>query len=94
MRKNWKKTKSPVEEAYKNRRGEYSEPSMTNCIINGNPPNGYVTWLEWYNELGSKGILHNLRISSISSIEAEKLKEKERRHKEYEKLKKEFGDTP
>ena len=41
------------------------EPSMTNCVITGNPPNGYVTWQEWYNELGSKGILHNLRISSI-----------------------------
>lgn len=41
------------------------EPSMTNCVITGNPPDGYVTWQEWYNELGSKGILHNLRISSI-----------------------------
>jgi len=41
------------------------EPSMTNCVITGNPPDGYVTWQEWYNELGSKGILHKLRISSI-----------------------------
>jgi len=41
------------------------EPSMTNCVITGNPPDGYVTWKEWYNELGSKGILHKLRISSI-----------------------------
>jgi len=41
------------------------QPSMTNCVINGNPPNGYVTWAEWYNELGSKGILHKLRISAI-----------------------------
>ena len=97
------KTKSPVEEAFKDWWGQYPEtgtwdgfdekrwqgfqagyefayqekimekvqkeqevePSMTNCVITGNPPDGYVTWQEWYNELGSKGILHNLRISSI-----------------------------
>ena len=40
------------------------EPSMTNCVLLGNPPDGYVTWNEWYNEMGSKGILHNLKISS------------------------------
>ena len=35
---------------------------MTNCVLLGNPPDGYVTWNEWYNEMGSKGILHNLKI--------------------------------
>jgi hypothetical protein len=40
------------------------EPSMTNCIITGNPPIGYSSWSDWYNELGSKCILNNLRISS------------------------------
>ena len=40
------------------------EPSMTNCVLLGNPPDGYVTWNEWYNEMGSKGILHNLKISA------------------------------
>jgi hypothetical protein len=48
--------------------GEYQEqevePFMANCIITGNPPNGYSSWSDWYNELGSKGILVNLRISS------------------------------
>jgi len=39
-------------------------PSMTNCVLLGNPPDGYVAWNEWYNEMGSKGILHNLKISS------------------------------
>ena len=43
------------------------EPSMTNCVITGNPPNGYSYWNQWYNEQGSKGILHNLRISTIDS---------------------------
>ena len=43
---------------------EKIEPSMTNCVILGDPPCGYVTWNDWYNEQGSKGILHNLRISS------------------------------
>ena len=46
---------------------EEPEPSMINCVITGNPPDGYVTWQEWYNELGSKGILHKLRISAIDS---------------------------
>ena len=40
------------------------QPSMVNCILKGCPPEGYVTWNEWFNELGSKGILHNLKISS------------------------------
>lgn len=40
------------------------KPFMNNCIITGNPPNGYSSWSDWYNELGSKGILVNLRISS------------------------------
>ena len=38
--------------------------SMTNCIIKGNPPYGYFTWHDWYDALGSKGILRNLRISA------------------------------
>ena len=37
---------------------------MINCVLLGNPPDGYVTWNEWYNEMGSKGILHNLKISA------------------------------
>ena len=41
------------------------EPFMINCVLEGNPPNGYSYWNEWYKELGSKGILHNLKISSI-----------------------------
>ena len=41
------------------------EPSMINCVLLGNPPDGYVTWNEWYNEMGSKCILHNLKISAI-----------------------------
>ena len=40
------------------------EPSLINCFIEGNPPNGYSSWSEWFEELGSKGILHNLKISS------------------------------
>jgi len=40
------------------------EPSMINCVLEGNPPNGYSCWKEWFKELGSKGILHNLKISS------------------------------
>jgi hypothetical protein len=40
------------------------EPSFINCVLEGNPPNGYSYWNEWFRELGSKGILHNLKISS------------------------------
>ena len=40
------------------------EPSMINCVLLGNPPDGYVAWNMWYDEMGSKGILHNLKISS------------------------------
>jgi len=38
--------------------------SMTNCIIEGNPPNGCSAWSEWFELFGSKGILRNLRISA------------------------------
>jgi hypothetical protein len=38
--------------------------SMTNCIIEGNPPNGCSAWSEWFELFGSNGILHNLRIST------------------------------
>ena len=44
--------------------GDVVEPSMINCIIEGNPPDGYGTWHDWYEEMGSQGILHNLKISS------------------------------
>ena len=40
------------------------EPSLINCVLEGNPPNGYSYWDEWFEELESKGILHNLKISS------------------------------
>jgi len=40
------------------------ESSLINCVLEGNPPNGYSYWNEWFRELGSKGILHNLKISS------------------------------
>lgn len=46
---------------------EPSIPSMINCVLEGNPPNGYSYWNEWYKELGSKGILHNLKLSSIDN---------------------------
>jgi hypothetical protein len=55
------------------------EPSMTNCVLLGNPPDGYVTWNEWYNEMGSKGILHNLKISDISAKEYQQKSEKEQK---------------
>jgi hypothetical protein len=58
------------------------EPSMTNCVLLGNPPDGYVTWNEWYNEMGSKGILHNLKISDISAKEYQQEPEKEQQIKE------------
>ena len=58
------------------------EPSMTNCVLLGNPPDGYVTWNEWYNEMGSKGILHNLKISDISAKEYQQKSEKEQQIKE------------
>jgi hypothetical protein len=38
--------------------------SMTNCTLEGNPPNGFSAWSEWFELFGSKGILHNLRIST------------------------------
>ena len=41
-----------------------AEPSMINCIIRGNPPNGCSSWSEWFELFGSKGILHNLNISA------------------------------
>jgi hypothetical protein len=40
------------------------KPSMINCVLEGNPPNGYSCWKDWFEECGSKGILHNLKISS------------------------------
>ena len=42
---------------------------MTNCFIDGNPPNGCSSWSNWYELFGSKGILHGLRLSSIDTKE-------------------------
>jgi hypothetical protein len=39
--------------------------SVTNCILEGNPPNGCSAWSEWFELFGSKGILHNLKLTSI-----------------------------
>jgi hypothetical protein len=91
-----KRTKSPMEEAYKKVYSTYpqyggtewdttswdafsrgymyviqnvcpktSEPNMVNCIITGPPPKEYKSWSDWYNAEGSKGIIHNVRISGI-----------------------------
>ena len=60
--------------AYEERIQEDYQPSMTNCTLEGTPPDGYVTWHEWFNEMGSKGILHKLRISSIEHKNQEELK--------------------
>lgn len=43
------------------------EPSMINCVLEGNPPKGYISWTGWFNSMGSKGILHNLKISALDS---------------------------
>jgi len=45
--------------------------SMTNCIIEGNPPNGCSAWSEWFELFGSKGILNGLRLSSIDKKKPE-----------------------
>lgn len=61
-------------------KGTSQEPSMINCIIEGTAPNGYGSWSQWFDEMGSKGILHNLKISSKDykkEKEVEKLQEKE-----------------
>jgi hypothetical protein len=44
---------------------ETPKPSMINCVVEGNPPNGCPAWSVWYEEFGSKGILHGLKISSV-----------------------------
>ena len=54
---------------------EKVEPSMINCVLLGNPPDGYVAWNVWYDEVGSKGILHNLKISDISAKEYQQKEE-------------------
>ena len=56
---------------------EKDKPSMTNCVLTGNPPDGYVTWNEWYSEMGSKGILHNLEISSKGILHTLEISSKE-----------------
>ena len=45
---------------------ETSKPSMTNCVVEGEPPNGCRAWNVWYEEYGSRGILNNLKISSLN----------------------------
>ena len=67
---------------------EKDKPSMTNCVLTGNPPNGYVAWNEWYNEMGSKGILHNLKISS-KDYKPTPQERGERLHKDVERVVKE-----
>jgi hypothetical protein len=42
------------------------KPSMTNCVVEGEPPNGCPAWNVWYEEFGSRGILNNLKISSLN----------------------------
>ena len=42
-------------------------PSMTNCVVEGEPPNGCRAWNVWYEEFGSRGILNNLKISSLNN---------------------------
>ena len=54
-------------ELFKDEREDKSpEPSMTNCVAEGEPPNGCSAWNVWFNKLGSHGILHNLKISSLN----------------------------
>lgn len=55
---------SAFQEGYERAQQKEVKPFITNCVITGNPPDGYVSWSDWFIELGSKGILHNLRISS------------------------------
>ena len=43
------------------------KPSMTNCFVEGEPPNGCPAWNVWYEEFGSRGILNNLKISSLNN---------------------------
>ena len=65
---------------------EKDKPSMTNCVLTGNPPDGYVTWNEWYGEMGSKGILHNLEISSKGILHTLEISSKEYQPTPLEKL--------
>ena len=65
---------------------EKDKPSMTNCVLTGNPPDGYVTWNEWYDEMGSKGILHNLEISSKGILHTLEISSKEYQPTPLEKL--------
>jgi hypothetical protein len=45
--------------------------SMTNCTLEGNPPNGCSAWSGWFELFGSKGILNGLRLSSIDKTKPE-----------------------
>jgi hypothetical protein len=63
-------------DAYEKKVG-VDKPSMTNCVLTGNPPDGYVAWNEWYGEMGSKGILHNLEISSRGILHTLEISSKE-----------------
>jgi hypothetical protein len=61
-------------------------PSMFNCRIEGEPPNGYAAWNLWYKNEGSKGILHNLRIAPIEYKAIDKLLHNDTDSSEYIKL--------
>ncbi len=63
-----------------------TSPTMFNCIIEGEPPNGYAAWNLWYENEGSKGILHNLRIAPIKSKAMDKLLHNDTDSSEYVKL--------
>ncbi len=44
-----------------------NDAGMSNCRIDGNPPNGCSSWSNWYELFGSKGILNNLKLSSLDN---------------------------
>jgi hypothetical protein len=46
---------------------EEPTPSIINCTCEGTPPVGCSSWTEWFELLGSKGILYGLKISSLSN---------------------------
>lgn len=54
---------------YKDANKITNNTSMTNCFVDGNPPNGCSSWTNWYELFGSKGILQGLKMSSIDTKE-------------------------
>jgi hypothetical protein len=59
--------------------------SMTNCTLEGNPPNGCSAWSEWFELFGSKGILNGLRLST-KEYQPTPQERGDQIHKEVEKL--------